>query len=223
MAMMTSIDPIRVVLAEDHALVRAGIRSLLDGFSEVDVVGEARDGREALRLIDGLRPDVVLIDITMPVFNGLQVVTRVSAEHPTIRSVVLSMHDNEEYVWQALHAGAAGYLLKDSSTQELELAIRAVARGASYLSPSVSRHVVADYVRPETRGRGALARLTPRQQEIVQLIAEGHTNQEIAALLSLSVKTVETHRTQLMERLDLHDVAGIVRFAIRVGLVPPDR
>ena len=214
--------PIRVLIADDHALVRAGIRRLIDGAAALEIVGEAADGTEALSLIPDLDPDVVLLDITMPRLNGLSALTRLVAEHPGLKVIILSMHDNEEYVWQALHSGAAGYVLKDASPEELVLAIQAVARGGSYLSPSVSRHVVSGYVKrpPEN---AVLDRLTPRQMEIVQLIAEGHTNQEIAGLLSLSVKTVETHRGQLMARLELHDVAGVVRFAVRSGLVRADR
>ena len=219
---LTTAVPIRVLIADDHALVRVGIRRLIDGAAGLEVVGEAADGTEALSLIPDLDPDVVLLDITMPRLNGLSALTRLVAEHPGLKVIILSMHDNEEYVWQALHSGAAGYVLKDASPEELVLAIQAVARGGSYLSPSVSRHVVSGYVKrpPEN---AVLDRLTPRQMEIVQLIAEGHTNQEIAGLLSLSVKTVETHRGQLMARLELHDVAGVVRFAVRSGLVRADR
>lgn len=214
---------IRVVLAEDHALVRAGIRSLLDRMSGVEVVGEAVDGREAIDMIGRLLPDVVLMDITMPGLNGLHVVVRAKADHPEVRVIMLSMHDNEEYVWQALRAGAAGYLLKDADPSELELAVRSVARGQSYLSPAVSAHVVSDYLRRSTPEKGPMERLTPRQLEIVQLIAEGHTNQEIARQLDVSLKTIESHRAQLMSRLDIHDVPGIVRYAVRMGLVPADR
>jgi DNA-binding NarL/FixJ family response regulator len=167
-------------------------------------------------------PDVVLMDLTMPGLGGLQTLTRVQEEFPNIRVIIMSMHDNEEYVWQALRAGASGYLLKDSGVEELELAVRSVARGGTYLSPAVSRHVVTDYIR-RVAPQSSLDRLTPRQLEIVQLIAEGNTNQEIARTLSISIKTVETHRYQLMERLEIHDVPGLVRFAVRMGLVASDR
>ena len=223
--------PTRVLLAEDHTLVRAGIRALLQNLTGIQVVAEASDGREALRLIKTYQPDVVLMDIAMAGLNGLEATARVTKEFPTVRVVILSMHSTEEYVAQALRAGAAGYLLKDAAAAELELAVTAVARGETYLSPAVSKHVIADYLRRvgdrEASGGGgatpASELLTPRQREILQLIAEGRSTKEIAAILHLSVKTVETHRTQLMARLDIHDVAGLVRYAIRIGLVALDR
>jgi len=217
--------PIRVVLADDHALVRAGIRALLENIEGVAVVAEAGDGRAALRAVAEHQPDVVLMDIAMAGLNGLEATARIAREHPAVRVVILSMHANEEYVLRALQAGAIGYLLKDADTAELELAVRAAARGEAYLSPAVSRHLIADYVRrvgqdpqlAESLSHG-LSLLTPRQREVLQLIAEGRTTREIARLLNISVKTVETHRAQLMERLDIHDVAGLVRYAIRAGL-----
>jgi DNA-binding NarL/FixJ family response regulator len=214
--------PVHVVLVEDHALVRAGFRALLGGIPGVEVVGEAADGREALAEIAARLPDVVVMDITMPGLNGIQVIARLRVDYPQVRVIVLSMHDNEEYVRQALQAGAAGYLLKDSSPIELELAVRSVAHGGSYLSPAVSRHVVSDYLRRACTERPSDG-LTARQREILQLIAEGRTNTQIASDLTLSVKTIETHRAQLMTRLDIHDVAGLVRYAIRSGLVPSGR
>ena len=213
---------VRVLLAEDHGLVRAGIRRLLDDMAGIEVVAEAGDGREALELIGQHLPDVVLLDIIMPGLNGLNTVARISIEYPSVRVIMLSMHDNEDYVWHALQSGAAGYLLKDAGLGELELAIRSVARGGSYLSPTISRHVVRDYVRSASVERGAGDRLTPRQREIVQLIAEGNSNHEMARILGVSLKTVESHRAQLMARLELHDVAGVVRYAVRAGLVTSD-
>jgi len=212
-------DSIRIVLAEDHTIVRAGIRALLENLAGVEVVGEAGDGREAIRLIETLHPDLVLMDIAMSGLNGLEATARIVKEFPQVRVVILSMHASEEYVLQALRAGAVGYLLKDAGTAELELAIRSVAREETYLSPAVSKHVVADYVRRVGGEPSSLERLTRRQREILQLIAEGHSTQEIAQMLSISVKTVETHRSQLMERLDIHDVASLVRYAIRMGLI----
>jgi DNA-binding NarL/FixJ family response regulator len=210
----------RVMLAEDHALVRAGIRALLDTLPDVSVVAEAGDGREAMRLARDERPDIVLMDISMPLMNGLEAAERIRKEFPEIKVIIVSMHANEEYVWHALRTGAAGYLLKGANASELEVALAAVARGETYLSPSVSK-VLADYIHHVGPEPTSLGRLTPRQREVLQLIAEGQTNREIATLLGISIKTVETHRSQLMETLDIHDVAGLVRFALRVGLIAP--
>ena len=212
--------PIHVLLAEDHVLVRAGIRALLQRLPDVVVVGEASTGREALALAGTLHPDIVLMDISMPDLNGLEAAARLTRDEPRTRIIILSMHAAEEYVRQALKAGAAGYVLKDAVPAELELAIRAVARGETFLSPGVSRQVMEGYV----SGRGvetphALERLTPRQREVLQLVAQGKSTKDIAFDLGLSVKTVETHRAQLMDRLDIHDVAGLVRLAVRMGLV----
>ncbi len=213
---------IRVLLTEDHTIVRAGIRALLENLEGVEVVGEAGDGREALRLVETHHPDIVLMDIAMSGLNGLEATMRMSKEFPDVHVIILSMHASEEYVLQALRAGASGYILKDAGTAELELAIRSVGRDETYLSPAVSKHVVADYVRRVGGEPSSLERLTRRQREILQLVAEGQSTQEIAQMLSISVKTVESHRAQLMERLDIHDVAGLVRYAIRVGLVTPN-
>lgn len=218
--------PIRLLLADDHTLVRGGIRALLNELEQVEVIAEANDGREALSLIESHRPDIVLMDIAMSGMNGLEATMRVTRDFPDIRVVILSMHTNEEYVLQALRSGAVGYLLKDAGISELEIAIEAVSRGETYLSPPVSKHVISDYIRrvgadarEDLDSQPTLERLTMRQREILQLIAEGYTTQEIATLLNISVKTVETHRMQLMDRLDIHDIAGLVRFAIRVGLI----
>jgi DNA-binding NarL/FixJ family response regulator len=210
---------LRVLLADDHTLVRAGIRGLLEGLAGVEVVGEAGDGHEALRLAEALRPNVVLLDIGMPGLNGLEVAARLAKLAAPVAVVVLSMHTSEEYVLQALRAGAAGYLVKRSAVAELALALRAVARGETYLSPAVSRRVVDDYVARIGGAATPLESLTPRQREILQLVAEGLTSKEIAARLGVSRRTVETHRSEIMSRLDVHDVAGLVRFAVRVGLV----
>ena len=209
----------RVLIAEDHALVRAGFQALLSSCPGVQVVAETGDGRQALRLAQEMQPDVILMDISMPGLNGLEATARVVSEHPNIRVIILSMHADEEYVLQALRAGASGYLLKDSDAAELELAISAVVRGETYLSPQVSRHVIADYLRLVGDQPSAHEQLTPRQREVLQLIAEGHTTKQIAQILSVSEKTAMTHRAQLMERLDIHDIAGLVRYAIRIGLV----
>jgi len=214
--------PIRVMLADDHALFRAGIRSLLDTIEGVEIVGEARDGHEALRLVAERRPDVLLLDVALPQLNGIEVAERLR-DTPGTRVLILSMFANEEYVLRSLRAGAAGYLLKDSTVVELASALRSVADGGSYLSPAVSGHVLAAYVRRVgDEGVPPEPALTPRQREVLQLIAEGHGTKEIASRLSLSAKTVETHRAQLMERLGIHDVAGLVRYAIRAGIVSAD-
>jgi DNA-binding NarL/FixJ family response regulator len=216
------VSAIRIVLADDHALVRAGVRSLLASIAGVEVVAEARDGHEVIALVEKWRPRLVLMDIAMPGLNGLEATARLSKSHPETAVIILSMHAAEEYALQALRAGAAGYLLKDADRSELELAIGAVARGQTYLSPAMSKHLVTDYRRRLAEQPDPLDRLTPRHREVLQLLAEGQTTKDIAARLKLSVKTVETHRAQLMDRLDIHDLAGLVRFAIRVGLVAPD-
>ena len=211
---------IRVLLADDHTLVRAGIRGLLSSLAGVEVIGETGDGHQALQLAETLRPDLVLLDIGMPGLNGLEVAARLAKLDDSIRVIILSMHMSEEYVLQALRAGAAGYLLKGADVAELEVAVRAVARGETYLSPAVSKRVVDDYV-SRTRGTSdPLAVLTSRQREILQLVAEGSTSKEIAQRLGLSYRTVEAHRNQIMKRLDVHDVTRLVRFAVRVGLIP---
>jgi DNA-binding NarL/FixJ family response regulator len=213
--------PIRVLLADDHTLVRAGIRSLLQELGDIEVVGEAGDGRTALQLTASAKPDVVLMDVSMPGLSGTESLVRLVKEYPNVRVIMLSMHATEEYVLRSLRVGAAGYLLKDADTAELGLALRAVARGETYLSPAISKHVV-DYMQRTGGEADSLDRLTPRQREILQLIAEGRTTQEIAHILNVSVKTVETHRSDLMERLGLYDVAGLVRYAIRMRLVSAD-
>jgi DNA-binding NarL/FixJ family response regulator len=215
-------SPLRLILVEDHALVRAGIRSLLEKLADLEVVAEAGDGRAALTLVAQHQPDVVLMDIKMARLNGIEATARIMRDFPGVRVVILSMYANEEYVIQALRAGASGYLLKDAGTAELEVAVRAAARGETYLSPAISRRMIQDYLQVVGGEGGALEQLTPRQREVLQLVAEGHSVKEIAQMLQLSVKTVETHRAQLMERLDIYDVAGLVRYAIRVGLVASD-
>ena len=213
--------PIRVVLVDDHALVRAGMRSLLGSMEHVAVVGEAASGEEALALAGTAQPDVVLMDIAMKGMTGLQAASRLREVCPGVRVIILSMHAGEEYVLQALRAGAVGYLLKDAATGELELALRSVMRGESWFSPAVSRQVVEGYVQ-RVGGEPAADVLTARQREVLRLVAGGKSTKEIAFDLNLSVKTVETHRAQIMERLGIRDVAGLVRYALRTGLIPPD-
>jgi DNA-binding NarL/FixJ family response regulator len=213
---------VKVLLADDHALVRKGIRAVLSALPGVDVVAETADGREALSLIEKLRPEFAVVDITMPGLNGLEVAVRAAKSAPGTKVLILSMHAGEAYVAQALRAGVAGYLLKDAADDELPMAIKVVSRGEVYLSPRISTQVVERYVRSASAAPDLLAGLTTRQREILQLVAEGKSSKEIALLLALSVKTVESHRGQIMERLDVHDLPGLVRFAIRVGLVSPE-
>lgn len=219
---------ISVILVDDHALVRAGIRSLLQSINDIEVVAEANNGREALNQIRDINPDLVLLDISMTELNGLEVAERVSQDFPEVKIVILSMHTNEEYVLQSLRAGASGYLLKDAVPTELEIAIRSVMRGETYLSPAISKHLVDDYLRrlkgsaDEVSKINPFEQLTSRQREILQLIAEGNSTRDIAAKLNISIKTVETHRMQIMDRLDIHDVAGLVRYAIRMRIISPE-
>jgi DNA-binding NarL/FixJ family response regulator len=212
-------NPIRVLLVDDHSLVRAGIRSLLEKIPDVKVVGEAANGRQALELVISTLPDLVLMDIAMADLGGLEALPRILKIVPRTRVVILSAHSNEEYVIRALRSGASGYMLKDAATTELELVIRAVTLGHTYLSPSISRTVIDSYLQRVGGEMGPLEDLTARQREILQLIAEGKNTKEIAATLGISVKTVEAHRLQLMARLNIHDVPGLVRYAIRSGLV----
>lgn len=213
----------RVLLADDHTLVRAGLRKLLESLPDIEVVGEAEDGLAMLTLIEKRHPNLVLMDIAMPGLNGLEAAARLTKTYPQIRVLILSMHQNEDYVRQALRNGAAGYLLKDAAPVELELALKAIFRGETYLSPAVSKGVVSNYVQrlrtEETPGEA----LTPRQREVLQLIAEGRSTKDIARRLDISIKTVETHRSQLMKQLDLHDIAGLVRYAIRTGLISSEK
>jgi DNA-binding NarL/FixJ family response regulator len=212
---------IRILLADDHALVRAGMKSLLESAEGFEVVGQAPNGREAVRLAKALKPDVALFDIAMPELNGLDAARRLGAECPEVRVLILSMHTDPGYVREAMQAGTAGYLLKDAGVEELELAIRAALRGERYLDPRISKQVIEGYVRGLEVPEGTA--LTPRQREILQLIAEGRSTREIAQRLHVSVKTVETHRAQLMDRLGIRDVAGLTRYAIRIGLVSDGR
>ena len=212
----------KVVLADDHAVVRKGIRAVLASMPGVEVVAEASDGREALALIEKHRPDLAVLDVTMPGLNGLEVAARVPKSSPATKVLILSMHAGEAYVAQALRAGIAGYLLKDSADDELPLAIKALGRGEVFLSPKISTQLVERFLQSGSTEPDPLAGLTTRQREILQLVAEGKSSKEVAVLLDLSIKTVESHRGQIMERLGIHDVTGLVRFAIRVGLVSPE-
>lgn len=212
--------PIRVLLVDDHRILREGIRALLVDEPDIVVVGEAGDGEEAVAKVDALRPDVVLMDVVMPRLNGVEATRRIRQRHPDVRVLVLSMYDDDEYVQQGIAAGAAGYLLKGTAADDLVLAIREVHKGASFLHPAVAAKLIDDYVR-RVRGGGEEAGepLTAREQEVLKLIAEGNTNQEIADLLCISRKTVESHRANIMRKLDLHDVTDLVKYALRKGLI----
>jgi DNA-binding NarL/FixJ family response regulator len=221
--MNNPVKPVRVILADDHTLVRAGIRALLEKMPGVEVVGEASDGREVLKLVGTHRPDVVLMDIAMPGLNGLEASARMAKEFPDARVIILSMHDNEEYVWRALKAGAAGYLLKKAATAELATALQRVAHGEIYLSQEISTRLPKSFPSDGIANRKSpLEQLTGRQREILQLIAEGQNTKGIAEILKVSPKTVEYHRMKLMTGLNVHDIPGLVRFALRVGLIPQE-
>ena len=222
--MNNPVKPVRVILADDHTLVRAGIRALLEKLPGVEVVGEAGDGREVLKLVKLHRPDVVLMDISMPGLNGLEAAVRMAKEFPDVRVIILSMHPNEEYVWRALKAGAAGYLLKKAATAELATALQHVALGEFYLSQEISTRLPKNFALDGIAHRKSpLEELTGRQREILQLIAEGRNTKGIAEILKVSPKTIEYHRMKLMDCLNVHDVPGLVRFALRVGLIPQEK
>lgn len=212
-------DTVRILLADDHKLVRAGIRSLLERLPGIEVVAEASDGREALRLIGEHRPQIVLMDIAMPELNGLEATRRVAKAFPDVSVIILSIYSDEEHVYQSLLAGASGYLLKGAAIEELELAIRAVAQHETYLSPPISRPVIMEYVRRTGGDSRSAKKLSPRQTEVLQLIAEGKSMKQIALGLSISVKTVESHRAALMNRIGIQDIAGLVRYAVKIGLI----
>ncbi len=209
---------IRVLLIDDHALIRAGIRALLEKLELVEVVGEVGDGHGALDLIEKLGPDVVLMDMK-PGRSGFEVLKLTGEKFPEVHVIVLTVHDEEEFAFRALRAGAAGFLPKSAASAELNLAIEHVMRGRKYLSPTVEQKATFELGRSTQGGRVQFAELTQRQREVLTLIAEGGSTKDIARALNISVKTVETHRAQLMDRLDIHDVASLVRYAIKIGLV----
>lgn len=212
----------RVVLADDHSLVRAGMCKLLESLGTIEVVGEAKDGVALLALLEHLQPDVVLMDITMPVLNGLDATLQVVKKWPKTRVLILSMYENEEYVNLALANGAAGYLLKDAAPAELNTAIQTVLAGRVYLSPAVAQDLIGTHVHI-LRGDGSgEPTLSSRQREVLTLVVQGQSNKEIARILGLSAKTVETHRSRLMKQLGVHEVTGLVRYAMRMGLLPPE-
>jgi DNA-binding NarL/FixJ family response regulator len=206
----------RILLADDHAVVRQGFKMLLGAQPDMEIVGEASNGREAVESAETLRPDVVIMDVAMPELNGIEATRRLAASAPHTRVIALSMHKDSVYVREILRAGARGYLLKDSGAEDLVSAIRAVAKGESYLSPAVSNAVLDDYRKHVTN---PIDLLTSREREVLQMLAEGKTNKEIAGVLNLSVYTVDAHRGRIMEKLNLHSINDLVRFAVRNGII----
>lgn len=214
------VEKIRVILADDHTILRDGIRALLADEAGIQLVGEAEDGRAAVRMACELKPDIVIMDIAMPLLNGLEATRQIKRHLPGTEVLILSMHDNEEYIRQVLAAGAMGYILKDAAARELIEAIKTVQRGEAVLSSAITRLVIEDYLRwggvqPEDEN----SNLTPREREVLQLIAEGYTNKAIAEILCLSIKTVRAHRANLMGKLDLHDRGELIKYAIQKKII----
>ncbi len=212
---------IRVLICDDHTILREGIRLLLDSQSDMQVVAEAVDGRDAVEKARAFKPDVILMDIAMPQLNGLEATKQIRREEPDARVLVLTMYESDEYVAQMLQAGAAGYVLKKVAGSELVYAIRAVCQGETFLYPSITKRLVADYLKRVQAGqeRDSFNDLTEREREVLQLIAEGHTSKEIADLLNLSVRTVQNHRAHMMEKLNMHDRAELIKYAIQKGII----
>jgi DNA-binding NarL/FixJ family response regulator len=212
--------PVRILLVDNHPIVRAGIRAELEKMPEVQVVGEANDGREAIDLASSLQPDLVFMDITMPGLNGLEATERINKQSPSVKVIILSRHEDEEYYWGALRSGAAGYLLKKAAIAELQAALRRVMGGEIYLSREISTRLLKKFPSQQVaQAKSPLEQLTARQREILQLIAEGQTTKSIALILKVSPKTVEYHRSKLMERLNIFDIPGLVRLALRTKLI----
>jgi DNA-binding NarL/FixJ family response regulator len=212
---------IRILLADDHTILRAGLKMMLNAQSDMEVVGEAQDGQQAVQEAQRLQPDVVLMDITMPDMNGIEATRHIKRILPDIRILVLTMHEHDEYVFQALRAGASGYMLKEAADTELITAIHVIKSGQFYLSPTAQSVVVGDYLQRVRTGeeRDSYSSLTEREREILKLVAEGHTNNQIAERLVISPKTVDTHRTHIMDKLNLHSRAELVKYAMRRGLL----
>lgn len=213
---------IKVLLAEDHTIVRKGLRSLLDNETEIQVVGEAEDGQQAIQKTVQMRPDVVVMDITMPVLNGLEATRQIKKLYPQVKVVVLTVHSTEEHIFQILRAGASGYVVKQGAVNELIQAIQTAYRGETFLSPSISRQTVDEYGRQAEAMEDKYDKLTGREREVLQMIAEGRTNREIAGRLHITVKTVEAHRAHLMDKLGLRSIAELTRYALRKGMIGQD-
>jgi DNA-binding NarL/FixJ family response regulator len=209
-------EPIRILIADDHGIVRSGLKLLLDRQDDMRVVAEAEDGVEALEKVVAERPDLVILDVSMPRMTGIQATHEIKRQAPDTQVLILSMHDDERYLFEALRAGAAGYVLKRAADEDLLDAVRAAVRGEPHLTPAAQQALIRDFL-----GRGEQPELTPREQEVVKLIAEAHTNKEIAEILHLSEKTVESHRANVLHKLGMRDRVELVRYAIRHGLVEP--
>ena len=210
--------PLRVVIADDQLLVRAGICELLKTLPGLAIVGQASDGHEALRLIETYQPDLVLMDTAMPEMNGLEATALTKKRFPQVKVIILSEHSSDEFVFRALRSGAEGFILKNDSVGELYTAIESVSRGEEHLSPRITRRVIVGYLEGQD-GDDLVKQLTPRQREVLQLIAEGRSTKEIAGILDISVNTVKTHRLKLMEKLGVHEITGVVRYAVKFGLI----
>jgi len=218
-------NTIKILIVEDHTIVRKGLCSILKNEKDIDVIGEAENGKEAIKKVEELTPDIVVMDISMPLLNGLDATHHIKRRFPEVKVLILTMHTSEEYVSEILKAGASGYLIKKAAPEELVSEIHAISQGNSFLSPSVSKSVIKKFL----QAAGAEARLekssllTEREREVLQLIAEGHSTRKIAELLFISVKTVEAHRSHIMEKLDLHNIADLTRYAIRTGIISSER
>lgn len=209
----------RVVVADDHQLVRAGIATLLGDIPGVEVVGEASDGSEAVKMVFELTPDILFLDLAMPGMSGFEALTKINESQPGLRVIILSMHDSEEHVLRALKLGAVGFMLKDAAPEELAQAIKAVNMGNTWLSSAVSKTVISSYL-GRSGNEGSLSPLTARQSQVLKMIAEGCSTKQISVTLNLSIKTIETYRIQIMDKLDIHDIPGLVRYAIRQNIIP---
>ncbi len=211
---------IRILLADDHTILREGIRSLIEDEPDMEVVGEAEDGLSVVKLADTLRPDLILMDLAMPLLNGLEATRQIRKNNPHAKILILTMHENEEYIRQVLAAGAMGYILKDAAARELLGAIRSIHKGEVVLSPAITRLIVTDYLRwGDLATQDSSDGLTDRERQILQMIAEGYTNKQIADILSISVKTVQAHRLNLMKKLDLHDRGELIKYAIQKKII----
>jgi two-component system response regulator NreC len=215
---------IKVLVVDDHTILRQGIKALLDNQEGIEVIGEAKDGREALSIIEETLPDVILMDIAMPGLNGLEATRRIKKKFPRMKVLVLTMYTNEEYIFQILNAGANGYLVKETAFQDLISAIKAVYKNEAFMSPSISKKVINSYIKKAQDDEAKTCEvLTTREREILQLIAEGNSSKKIAELLFISPKTVETHRTHIMDKLNIHNRTGLIKYAIRKGMVDVEK